>query len=397
MNPASLFTSRSIRALPLLLVLGLVACSKPAPPDEPIRAVKLMTVGVQPMQSGMEFAGEVRARVESRLSFRVGGKLTARPVEVGQRVKAGQLLAQLDPQDFRLAADAARAQLNAASTQRDLAAADYQRFKALKDQNFISGAELERRETALKAADAQLAQATAQASSQGNQTGYTRLLTDVAGVITAVDAEPGQVLAAGAPVLRLAQDGPRDVLFAVPEDKVAAMQPGSRVTVRPWQASTSLAGVVREVAASADPVTRTFAIKVSLPANSALALGSTVSVLPQALDRSGTPVIKLPTSALLQSGASTVVWVLDAASMTVRQQPVQVLTADGNEVVVASGLQPGAQVVTAGVHVLSPGQQVSIYKPNGALEPVRYGQAATDSVVSASPVAPASATATPAK
>ena len=397
MNPASLFTSRSIRALPLLLVLGLVACSKPAPPDEPIRAVKLMTVGVQPMQSGVEFAGEVRARVESRLSFRVGGKLTARPVEVGQRVKAGQLLAQLDPQDFRLAADAARAQLNATSTQRDLAAADYQRFKALKDQNFISGAELERRETALKAADAQLAQATAQASSQGNQTGYTRLLTDVAGVITAVDAEPGQVLAAGAPVLRLAQDGPRDVLFAVPEDKVAAMQPGSRVTVRPWQASTSLAGVVREVAASADPVTRTFAIKVSLPANSALALGSTVSVLPQALDRSGTPVIKLPTSALLQSGASTVVWVLDAASMTVRQQPVQVLTADGNEVVVASGLQPGAQVVTAGVHVLSPGQQVSIYKPNGALAPVGYGQVATDSVVSTSPVAPASATATLAK
>lgn len=397
MNPASLITSRSIRALPLLLVLGLVACSKPAPPDEPIRAVKLMTVGVQPMQSGVEFAGEVRARVESRLSFRVGGKLTARPVEVGQRVKAGQLLAQLDPQDFRLAADAARAQLNAASTQRDLAAADYQRFKALKDQNFISGAELERRETALKAADAQLAQATAQASSQGNQTGYTRLLTDVAGVITAVDAEPGQVLAAGAPVLRLAQDGPRDVLFAVPEDKVAAMQPGSRVTVRPWQMSTSLAGVVREVAASADPVTRTFAIKVSLPANSALALGSTVSVLPQALDRSGTPVIKLPTSALLQSGASTVVWVLDAASMTVRQQPVQVLTADGNEVVVASGLPPGAQVVTAGVHVLSPGQQVSIYKPNGDLAPVGYGQAATDSVVSASPVAPASATATLAK
>ena len=397
MNPASLFTSRSIRALPLLLVLGLVACSKPAPPDEPIRAVKLMTVGVQPMQSGVEFAGEVRARVESRLSFRVGGKLTARPVEVGQRVKAGQLLAQLDPQDFRLAADAARAQLSAASTQRDLAAADYQRFKALKDQNFISGAELERRETTLKAANAQLAQATAQASSQGNQTGYTRLLADVAGVITAVDAEPGQVLAAGGPVLRLAQDGPRDVLFAVPEDKVAAMQPGSRVTVRPWQASTSLAGVVREVAASADPVTRTFAIKVSLPANSALALGSTVSVLPQALDRSGTPVIKLPTSALLQSGASTVVWVLDAASMTVRQQPVQVLTADGNEVVVASGLQPGAQVVTAGVHVLSPGQQVSIYKPNGALAPVGYGQVATDSVVSTSPVAPASATATLAK
>ena len=397
MNPASLITSRSVRALPWLLVLCLAACSKPAPPEAPIRAVKVMTVGVQPMQSGVEFAGEVRARVESRLGFRVGGKLTARPVEVGQRVKSGQLLAQLDPQDFRLADAAARAQLSAANTQRDLAAADYQRYKALKDQNFISGAELERRESALKGADAQLAQATAQASSQGNQTGYTRLLADVAGVITAVDAEPGQVLAAGAPVLRLAQDGPRDVVFAVPEDKVAAMRPGSAVSVRPWQASSTLAGVVREVAASADPVTRTYAVKVALPAGSALALGSTVSVLPQALSRSGTPVIKLPTSALLQSGQSTVVWVLDAASMTVRQQPVQVLTADGNEVVIAGGLLPGAQVVTAGVHVLSPGQQVSIYKPNGSLAPVNAAQSATESVANAAPVAPASAAATPAK
>jgi RND family efflux transporter MFP subunit len=345
----------------------------------------------------VEFAGEVRARVESRWSFRVGGKLTARPVEVGQQVKVGQLLAQLDPRDFRLAAEAARAQLTAASTQRDLAAADYQRFKALKEQNFISGAELERRETTLKAADAQLAQANAQASSQGNQIGYTRLLADVAGVITAVDAEPGQVLAAGTPVLRLAHDGPRDVLFAVPEDKVGAMRPGSRVTVRPWQASSSLAGVVREVAASADPVTRTYAVKVALPASSTLTLGSTVSVMPQALERSGVPVIKLPTSALLQSGQSTVVWVLDAASMTVRQQPVQVLTADGNEVVVASGLQSGAQVVTAGVHVLSPGQKVLIYKPHGPLAPVGNVQVAPASAVSEPPAAPASGTATLAK
>jgi len=394
MNPASLLKSRSVRVLPLVFILGLAACSKPVPTDEPIRSVKVMTVGLQPMQSGVEFAGEVRARVESRLSFRVGGKLTVRPVDVGQRVKAGQLLAQLDPQDFRLAAQAAQAQLSAVSTQRDLAAADYQRFKALKDQNFISGAELERRQTALKAADAQLAQATAQASSQGNQTGYTRLLADVAGVVTAVEAEPGQVLAAGAPVLRLALDGPRDVLFAVPEDKVAGMRPGSAVAVRAWQANSSLAGVVREVAASADPVTRTFGVKVSLPANSALALGSTVSVRPQALDRSGVPVIKLPTSALLQSGSATVVWVLDANSMTVRQQPVQVLTADGNEVVVVSGLQPGAQVVTAGVHVLSAGQKVLIYKPNGPPALTGHAQVATDLVVPEAPVAPASATAT---
>lgn len=391
MKPVPHFKSRFVGVLSITLALCLAACSKPEPTVAPIRAVKIMTVGEQPMQSGAEFAGEVRARVESRLSFRVGGKLTARPVDLGQRVKAGQLLAQLDPQDYRLAADAARAQLVAATSQRDLASADYQRFKSLKEQNFISGAELERREAVLKAADAQMEQASATSNNQRNQAAYTRLLADVDGVITAVEAEPGQVLAAGSAVLRLAQDGPRDVVFVVPEDKVSIIRPGSGVTVRAWPANTSWSGVVREVAASADPVTRTFAVKVALPANSELALGSTVSVLPKALDRSGVPVIKLPTSALLQSGQSTVVWVLEPANMTVRQQPVQVLTADGNEVVIASGLQPGTRVVTAGVHVLSPGQQVSVYKQNGAAAPVSKSQIATESIATELPVAPASA------
>ena len=125
----------------------LAACSKPAPPEEPIRAVKVMTVGVNTFSSGYEFAGEVKARLESRLGFRVGGKIIKRQAELGQRVKAGQVLAQLDPQDYKLAADAARAQLQAAATNRDLAAADYKRYKELKEQNFISSAELERRET----------------------------------------------------------------------------------------------------------------------------------------------------------------------------------------------------------------------------------------------------------
>jgi multidrug efflux system membrane fusion protein len=364
------------------------ACSKPAPTEEPIRAVKVVTVGVDSMRSGAEFAGEVRARVESRLGFRVGGKIVRRQAELGQRVKAGDVLAQLDPQDYQLAAQAARAQVAAARTNRDLAAADFKRYKELRDQNFISGAELERRETTLKAAQAQLEQAQAQLSGQGNQASYTRLVADVSGVVTAVEAEPGQVVTAGTPVVRIAQDGPRDVVFAVPEDRVALIKTGSGVAVQLWSANTTVQGVVREVAASADPVTRTFGVKVSLDVKDALALGTTVTVVPQAFDRSGVQVIKLPTSAFRQDGKQSAVWVLEPASMTLRLQPVQIATADGNEVVVASGLQPGTQVVVAGVHVLSPGQKVTIYKEIQAVAPVDPAQTATNSVA---PMAPASA------
>jgi multidrug efflux system membrane fusion protein len=374
--------------------LLLSACSKPVPTEEPIRAVKVLTVGAGSMHSGAEFAGEVRARVESRLGFRVGGKIVRRQAELGQRVKAGDVLAQLDPQDYQLAAQAAKAQVVTAQTNRDLAAADFKRYKELRDQNFISGAELERRAAALKAAQAQFDQAQAQGSAQGNQAAYTTLVADVSGVVTAVEAEPGQVVAAGTPVVRIAQDGPRDVVFAVPEDKVGLIKAGSDVDVKAWTANGSLKGQVREVAASADPVTRTFTVKVALPAQDALALGTTVSVLPHALDRSSVQVIKLPTSALRQDGKASAVWVLDTASMTVKLQPIQIATADGNEVVVAGGLQPGMQVVSAGVHVLSPGQKVSLYKAKQPVAPVGNEQVAIKYVASlaSAPVAPVSAT-----
>ncbi len=352
--------------LALLACLVLQACSKPVPADEPVRAVKVFTVGLDAMQSGAEYAGEVRSRVESRLGFRVSGKLLRRNVELGQHVRAGELLAQLDPQDFKLAADGARAQVSAAATNRDLALADYKRYKDLREQNFISAAELERRDTALKAAQAQVEQAQAQLASLGNQTGYANLVADVAGVVTSVDAEPGQVLAAGAPVLRIAQDGARDVVFSVPEDKVGKLKVGSQVQVQAWAAEKRATATVREVAASADPVTRTFTVKVALSGPETWPLGSTVTVLPKALDRSGPPVLKLPTSALQHDGEKAAVWVLEKATMTVRLQPIVIATADGNEIVVAQGLEPGMQVVSVGAHVLNPGQKVTIYQPKQA-------------------------------
>ena len=362
-----------------LLVALLAACGRAPPPEEPVRAVKLVTVGETAYEAGHEYAAEVRARVESRLGFRVAGKIVRRAVEPGQRVQAGQLLAQLDARDYQLAADAARAQVASATTQRDLAAADLKRFQSLRDQGFISGAEMERRSAQLKAAQATLDQARAQQSSQGNQAAYTQLLADAGGVVTGVDAEVGQVVAAGTPVVRLAQDGPRDVVFAVPEDRVAAVRVGQPVTVRAWASDGQWHGSVREVAAAADPVTRTYAVKVAL-AGEAPPLGATVTVVPQQSGAQGAAVIKLPTSALRREGAGTAVWVFDEASSSVRSQPVQVAGADGNEAVIADGLTPGMRVVASGVHVLAPGQKVSVYQSKTATAPAKTAQAATNNV-----------------
>ena len=384
--------------LAMVAAFVLSACTKAAPPAAPVRAVKVITVGNSALGTRTDYAGEVRARVESRLSFRVGGKITHRQAELGQRVKAGQVLAQLDPQDYRLAADAARAQVAVAATQRDLAAADYARYEALKAQNFISGAELERRAATLKAADAQLSQAKAQLAVQGNQAAYAELRADAAGVVTAVEAEPGQVVSAGTPVVRVAVDGVRDVVFAVPEDRLASIQQGAAVRLRVGNsvnpvndtpAESSLSGRVREVAASSDPVTRTYLVKVAVDAAAGvmvLPLGSTVYAQPETSGPVAVAVIKLPTTALWRSAQATSVWVLDKASMTLKPQVVQIAAADGNEVVVTAGLQPGMVVVSAGVHVLAAGEKVTLYQPSagpGAAQPPPVSPASTSAAVPA--------------
>lgn len=389
----SLLLSRPRWAIPaLVLACGLAACSRPAPAPEPVRAVKLLEVGTGAYGTQIEYAGEVRARIESRLGFRVPGKLVSRQVELGQQVRAGQLLAELDAQDYRLAADAGRAQVAAATTQRDLAAADVQRYRTLKAQNFISSAELDRREATLKSAQASLDQARAQAASQSLQADYTRLVADVAGVVTGIDAEPGQVVAAGTPVVRIAQNGERDVVFSVPEDKVARVRPGQAVAVRTWADDQRLRGRVREVAASADAATRTYLVKVALepaPGQALPALGATVHAVPEGMGAAGESVIKLPTTALHQAGGGSAVWVFDPASSTVRSQPVVVGTADGNQVVITQGLTAGMRVVATGGHVLAPGQKVTVYQGPGDTTPAAAPGAAAPGAAAPAAAAPA--------
>ncbi len=351
-----------------LVGLALFAgCSRPAPPEEPVRAVKL--VAVQPVADGptQTYAADIRARVESRLGFRVGGKLLQRPAEVGQTVRAGQLLAVVDPQDYQSVAQAAEAQVAAARTQRDLAAADLQRFEGLRAQGFVSGAEIQRRQTTLAAAQAALDQAQAQAQVQGNQASYTRLLADADGVVVAVEAEPGQVVSAGVTIVRLARLGPRDAVLALPEDRVASVRLGQPAQVALWADSAHLlAGKVREVAASADPLTRTFTVKVALPVEATAPLGATATVRlgSAAADRTQPPpsaAFRLPAAALWQQGSGSAVWVFDATAGVVRARTVSVASVDGSDAVVTQGLQAGDEVVAAGTHVLSDGQPVVRY------------------------------------
>lgn len=378
-------------------VLALAACSRPEPAPEPVRAVRVLEVSTGDAGGRIDYAAEIRARTETRLSFRVPGKLVQRNVEPGDRVRAGQVLARLDPQDLRLGQDSARAALSAAQASLEQAQADFRRYSELRDQGFISSAELERRETALKSAQAQHRQAQAQVAVQANQESYAVLVADASGVVTAVDAEPGSVLAAGTPVLRLALDGPRDAVFAIPEDKVdllrtAGARPGG-LRVQPWARDAApLPATLREIAAAADPVTRTFLVKADVGAGDALRLGQTATVQLELPRSAG--VMRLPLSALKEEQGRSIVWVVERPAMTVRAQPVEVGGADGNDVIVRSGLQPGDWVVTAGVHVLAPGQKVKLY---GAAAGAASGAAPAASVAGAHGAATGAATAASAR
>ncbi|MGZ8319611.1 MAG: efflux RND transporter periplasmic adaptor subunit, partial [Telluria sp.] len=248
-----------VLAASTLLLLG--ACSKEAPKTEDIRPVRAIVVGSSDIDVNADFAGEVRPRVESRLGFRVGGKITARKVDVGAVVKRGQVLMQLDPQDLQLTQAQARAALRAAETQRDLARADLKRYEELRATNFVSQAVLDARRSAFTSAQANVEAARAGFSAQSNQAGYATLTSDIDGVVTAVNAEVGQVVAPGTAVVNVANPNEKEVVIALPEDKVDAMRKVSNVTVRLWSnPNVALAGKIREVSPVADPATRTYAV-----------------------------------------------------------------------------------------------------------------------------------------
>jgi membrane fusion protein, multidrug efflux system len=358
--------ARVLMAMPLALSLAagllLTACGKKQEATEPVRAVRTMTVGQLAGATTRDYAAEVHARIESRLAFRVGGKITKRPVNLGDRVTTGQALAQVDPSDLRYGQDAARAALSAAQVNYDQTAIDFKRYQDLRAQGFISAADLERRNSGLQAAKAQLDQARAQAGMQTNQAAYAALTADAPGVITAVYADVGAVVGAGTPVVSLAHDGPRDVVFAVPEDQLPIFRNlqgrAGAVTVTLWGGKAAIPATIREVAAAADPASRTFQVKADVP-DGAAELGQTATVHVELAPADGK--LRLPLQAVAGQGAQSYVWVLDKSTMTVHQQPVTVLRPEGDNLVLDGGLKSGDTVVTAGAHVLTPGQQVTLY------------------------------------
>ena len=238
----------------------------------------------------------------------------------------------------------------------------------MRSQGFISSLELERREATLKASRAQADQALSQAQLQGNQSRYAVLTADVNGVVVGMDAEVGAVVSAGSTVFRIAQDGRRDAVFNVPEDRVNAIRAALgkaadkadgvavKLTV-PNQ--TSVAATVREVAAAADPMTRTFVVKADIGSIN-LSIGQSVTIRVESGDAIA-QAIRLPLAAVFESQGKPAVWIVDPTNMTVRTQPIVIGGALDNEVLVAQGLSPGQVIVTAGVHTLTPGQRVSRY------------------------------------
>jgi membrane fusion protein, multidrug efflux system len=358
--------------LALIVASALLAgCSKSVERVEEIRPVRAMRIAANSGDTAAEFSGEVRPRYESRLGFRVGGKIAARKVDVGTVVKQGQVLMQLDPQDLKLAQAQANAGLKATETNRDLAKAELKRYQDLREKNFVSQAVLDSKESAYKAAQATYDQAAAAYRNQSNQTGYASLVADVDGVVTAVEAEAGQVVSPGTPVVRVAQTKEKEIVIGIPEDRVGKVRAITDVRVRTWANPTeSIPGKLRELSPVADPATRTYAAKIAVPnAPEDLRLGMTAYVAFSS--KSSSQSIKLPLSALYKDKANTAVWVVDKD--TVKLVPVQVAGTTGNEVLIAGGVAPGQTVVTAGVNLLKPGQKVKILDDNGAQQQVAGG------------------------
>ena len=349
------------RAL-LLLATALLAgaCTRTEPPPEAPRPVLTQVVTPGASSTRDVYAGELRARHETDLAFRVGGKLVVRAVDAGARVKKGQVLARLDPEDARLAAQAALAQRTSAESDLALAKAETERHADLLAKKFISQSAFDAKQNAYHAALARAEQARSQAAITSNQAAYTTLVADADGVVISVSAEPGQVVAAGQPVLRVAQAGEKEVVVNAPEGQLARFKVGQRVGISLWSdPGKAFGGRVREVAGGADPATRTYAVRVTAlepPASAQLGMTANV-VFPGAAD-SG--LILLPLTALARDRSDPAVWVVDPASSRVKLRPVAVGQFREDGVTITSGLAAGEVVVTAGAHKLRPDQPVRV-------------------------------------
>lgn len=350
-----------LAALALAAILPLAGCNSDAKPAETVRPVLVVHPGGGAEAALTAYPGEIRAREESPLSFRVGGKLVRRDVDIGAHVKKGDLLAVLDAGDLAAQARASQAQLIAAEAELARARADQARFAKLASDQLVSRSTLDAQNAAATAAQGQVNAARANLDVARNQTAYTQLRAPHDGVIASRSAEAGQVVAAGQTVFTLSADGGREVAIALPESRIRDFRIGQQVAVELWSApGRQLPGTIREIAPAADPQARTYAARVSLSADAAEAvdLGQSARVYVQ--DGGTRAALTVPLSAIQRSSNNgAAVWVVDPATHKLRLTPIQ-LGAFGESVApVLSGVRGDAWIVAAGGHLLREGQLVA--------------------------------------
>jgi len=326
---------------------------------EEIRPVRTIVAGRSAGSVGASYSGEVVARHESQLGFRSPGKIAVRLVDVGAIVKRGQPLMRLSPEQETLQVVAAGAGVDAAKSRVAQARVDLQRTEQLLARQFASRAELDQQKLVLDQAEAQLRQAQAQREAVENLRGYTVLSSDRDGVVTAIAGEVGQVVSAGQPVITVAADGEREVAISIPESRVDELRQARNLQVGVWALpGRTWTGTLRELAPATDSITRTYAARVTIqnPDATALRLGMTASVAVNDLE--GHSAIRVPLTAVIDRDGRRQVWVVDPKTSRVALRDVTLGSAQDDTVLVASGLTGGEVVVTAGVHMLEPGQRV---------------------------------------
>lgn len=346
---------RIAAALSLGFVLaGCQADSKPAAKIE--RPVQVQRVAYASEDAKRDFVGIVRARYETDLGFRVGGKITTRLVNVGDRVKADDVIARLDPQDLKLQVESAEAELSAATSNLAQATAEFERSAQLKARGYASNADFDRKQAVKDEAEGRLERARRSLNLARNQLDYADLKADADGVITAITAEPGQVVSLGQPVARLARHGEKEAIVALPETWLADARKAS-ATVRLWSDKDRVFKArLRELSPQADPTTRTYAARFTIiDADDSVALGMTATVTLTRHNEAA--VARVPLSAILNRGHGPSVFVVDD-TQTLTLRPVTVASFNEQAALVTSGVNNGDAVVTLGVQQLEAGLKV---------------------------------------
>jgi RND family efflux transporter MFP subunit len=346
--------------LAIAAAMPLAACQRATEAPAPeVRPVRVITIGERAGSDSVTLTGTVQAQTEVNLSFRVDGRMVERRVQVGDVLRPGQVIARLDPQNEESSLQAARAQSSAAQARLVEARNHFARMQDLITDNSVSRAQYDQAESALRTAESGVEAAQSQVALAQNRLGYTTLVSNVSGVVTAVGPEPGEVVGAGRMIVQVARDGARDAVFDVPARVKDAAPANPRITVTlTSDPAVTAAGTVREVAPRADPVTGTFRVRVRLvDPPPAMRLGATVT---GRMKLAGAPAIEVPPSAVTRSDRQASVWVVDPKTGTVAPRPIEIRSSDPNRVEVASGLEPGDIVVTAGVQALRAGQQVRL-------------------------------------